>query len=162
MTLKSLAVITLVVFGCRFAAAQTFGFLSVGLGVYCNYEQLHGPVLFSGFDNLSECGVSHNATIVGLLATVPKSEGLPVSGKGVIYADNLYDAYSYTYTGSQWLVYSLLKCSSKHYGWIGFAGYNGLIFGDNYGYLSCKIPGKGAVATKGVSWGKFSKAPVKK
>jgi len=150
MKLKSLAVLTLLVFGCSFASSTsyTFGFASTGGGLYCDYEQFNnnspfGPYLWQGVDNLSVCGVAYNATLVGVSATIPKSAGLPLSGKGVFFADNIYDAFSPPFTGYQWAYFSLLKCSTKKYGWIGFAGSpSGNIFGDNYGYLSCKIPGK--------------------
>ena len=40
MNIKSLTVIALCILGCSFASAQTFGFASVGGGLYCNFEQL--------------------------------------------------------------------------------------------------------------------------
>ncbi|MGA2423084.1 MAG: hypothetical protein ABSG07_03695 [Terriglobales bacterium] len=116
-----------------------------------------------GFDNLSACGINHNATIIGITAKLPKAENPAgdFSIDGVAYADNIYDAISESYTGIQIFRVTNLKCSTKKYGWILFAGYGGSIFGDNFGFLSCKIPGKdGVVATRGLSTG--SKIPVRK
>ena len=160
MKLKSLLVITLLVIGCSFASAQTFGFASVGGGLYCNYIQLSNVfgapyTLWQGVDNTSACGHAYNATVVGIKGGM-SAAGNPAgfSVVGVTYADNLYDAYSYGLTGAQWDVTQKLKCNAKHYGWIGFASVSGFVFGDNYGFLSCSIPGKnGAVATKGLSTG---------
>jgi len=151
MKRKSLAVIILLFLGSGVAAATsyTFGFGSPGGGIFCNYEQINnngmfGPDVWQGVDNLSVCGINHNATIVGLSHSIPKSAGLPVSGKGVLYADDIYDAFSGKYTGYQWLLFTRLKCSFKQYGWIGFAtSPGGIVFGDNYDYLLCSIPAAG-------------------
>lgn len=35
---KMLAAFIVVVFGCALASAQSFGFASMGGGLYCNYE----------------------------------------------------------------------------------------------------------------------------
>jgi len=170
MKLKSLAVLTLLVFGCSFASATswTFGFESTGHGLYCNYVQFNnngffGPDVIQGDDNLSACGITlGNATIVGFLGVgVPKSARLPVVfSKGAIYADNLYDAFSSyacgcsIFTGYQWIVAQALKASEKKYGWIGMAASPGYtVFGDNYGYLSTSIPGP-KTPTHGTTTGK--------
>jgi len=157
--MKSLVVIALLVLGCSFASAQTFGFLSIGGFAYCNFEQLtpfFGPI-YSGVDNLTAaCGLPVNGTIVGSATSIAASSGLPATGKGVGYADNIYDAEFEEYTGLQWWVFTQLKPSKLlfHYGWIGFAGGSGSIFGDNYGYLSASIPGRNGVkATAGLSTG---------
>ncbi len=173
MKLKSLAVITLLVIGCSFASAQSFGFASVGGGLYCNFEvlqQLSPYTVWQGLDDLSACGASVNGTIVGIkggLAAAGNPAGFAVSG--VTYADNIYDAEALTYTGAQWDVTTDLKCNkvkkgvySGKYSWIGFASVSGLVFGDNYGYLSCTIPGKNEAPTKGPSTGKYSELPARK
>ena len=161
MKLKSLAVITLFVLGCSFVEAQTFGFESVGGSLFCDYEQLKnfGGAVWEGFDNLSACGASQNATLVCVKGGVTKADNpLGFGVTGVVCADNIYDAFSGVYTGSQWLRISALKCSTKKYGWVGFAGYSGVVFGDNYGYLSCIIPGRnGAVSNGRLSSGGRSK-----
>ena len=165
MRTKSLAVITLLVFGCSFASAQTFGFESVGHGLYCNYEileQLAPFNVYQGLDVLSTCGAELNATIAGQTANL-SGAGNPAGFKvkGVAYADNIYDAFDLGYTGAQWEVVSGLTCPNNRYGWIGFASVSGFIFGDNYGYLSCAIPGPHHQATRGLSTGN-AKVPARK
>jgi hypothetical protein len=171
--LKSLVVITLLVIGCSFASAQTFGFGTAGgYYLYCNYEQISNVAggIWQVTDNLSACGHSFNATGVGITGGL--SAGLnPITGtaiKGVTYGDNLYDAYSYGLTGAQWDVTSALKCAkvkngrnTGKYGWVGLAAASGFFFGDNYGYVTCAIPGKGKMASKGASMGN-AKAPHRK
>ncbi|MGB9071667.1 MAG: hypothetical protein WCC22_03275 [Terriglobales bacterium] len=160
MKLKMLAVFTLVVFGCAFASAQTFGFASVGGGLYCNFEQLSnaGAGAWGGVDNLSACGSSVNATISGFNATVP-AVGQPTGGAGVVYGDSIYAAYNGD-AFAQWTVFTKLKCNKQNrfgqytgaYGWNGLAAFSGFFAGGNHGFLSCSIPGKnGAVPTKGPS-----------
>jgi hypothetical protein len=157
MKMKSLAIITLLVLGCSFASAQTFGFESVGHGLYCNYEvleQLAPYNIYQGIDVLNTCGAPVNATIAGQktnLVAAGNPAGFNVDG--VSYADNIYDAFALGYTGAQWEVASALRCNNRHYGWIGFASVSGFIFGDNYGYLSCTIPGPHNAPTKGLSIG---------
>jgi hypothetical protein len=166
--LKSLSVMILLVLGCSFAAAQTFGFESVDHSLYCNYEQLShaskfGADVWQGIDNLSMCtgrgGSTYTATLVGIGGGLTKAQNparFPV--KGVVLADYIYDAFSGVYTGAQYFVVSALKCSSKKYGWIGLTTISGVYFSDNYGYLSCQIPGvRGAVATRGPSTGGYPK-----
>jgi len=157
LKLKSLAVITLFVLGCSFASAQTFGFASTNSGLYCNYEQINntsvlGTDVWQGFDNLSPCGITHNATIAGFGGNLPTAAGLPVVGRGVIYGDNLYDAFSSIYTGEQWTVFTLLKCNKLNthtgkfignFSWIGIASVSNFVFGDNFGFLSCTHPAAG-------------------
>lgn len=166
MKMKSLVVVTLLVIGCSFASAQTFGFESVGHGLYCNYEQLTNVfgAVYQGVDNLSACGAPFNATVAGNKADLT-AVGNPVGFNivGVAYADNIYDADAEGYTGAQWEVVSGLSCPAKRYGWIGFASVSGFVFGDNYGYLSCSIPGKkGASATRGLSTGSAQQIPARK
>ncbi len=164
MKLKGLSVMILLLLGCSFALAQTFGFESVGGGLYCNYEQLShadkfGADVWTGVDNLSMCtgrgGVTGNAPQVGVSGGVTKAQNpLGFRVKGVVLADDIYDAFSNVYTGAQYLVVSSLECSSNKYGWIGLTTMSGLVFSNNYGYLSCQIPGRdGAVATSGPSAG---------
>jgi len=142
------------------ASAQTFGFTSVGGGLYCNYEQLvnYGSGIWAGSDNLSACGVGVNATIMGIQSTVP-AIGLPTGGQGVVYGDTIYATYN-GLTTAQWTVFTKTKCNRQdrfgHYlgslGWVGLAGFSGFYAGSNQGYLSCSIPGqKGVAATKGAS-----------
>jgi hypothetical protein len=153
--LKGLVVIALFVLGCSFASAQTFGFASTGSGLNCNYEKLNvaswfSPDIIQGEDVLSACGASVNATIAGLKSvSIPTTAGLPVSGDGAIYADNIYDAFAEGYTGVQWILFTALKCNKINpktgkftgkYSWLGIASASGLVYGDNYGYLSCGVP----------------------
>jgi hypothetical protein len=165
MKMKSLAVIALLVLGCSFASAQTFGFESVGHGLYCNYEQLDNVYgsLWQGLDNLSACFAPVNATIVGVKSTLTAA-GNPAGfhTDGIQYADNIYDAFALGYTGAQWDVASALGCHSNRYGWIGFASVSGFIFGDNYGYLSCTIPGPHNAPTRGLSTGSAKEVRARK
>ena len=161
---KSLLVIAILVVACGMSSAVTFGFESTGHSLYCNYEVLsvYGGTVWQGDDILTACGASYNATVAGIAGKLAKTgnpAGFAVSG--VTYADNIYDAFSLGYTGAQWDVTSNLKCSEKKYGWIGFASVSSFIFGDNYGYLSCNIPGKGASPSKGLSIGN-AKAPARR
>jgi hypothetical protein len=141
MKMKGVLVITLLVLGCSFASAQTFGFVSVGISTlnYCNYEVLHqlAPYdVWEGSDVLTPCGVSQNATIAGSSVKLSaKQNPVGFKLKGVAYADNIYDAFSEAYTGAQWFVITNLECSLKEFGWIGFASASGVIFGSNYGWL---------------------------
>jgi hypothetical protein len=168
MKTSGLVVITLLALSCTFASAQTFGFESVGGGLFCNYEVLQqiAPYgIWQGEDVLSTCGAEVNATIAGVSANLTAAGNPAGFGiKGVNYADNIYDAFALGYTGAQWDVASNLACASgKHpkYGWIGFASVSGFVFGDDYGYLSCTIPGKGPAPTLGLSTGS-AKAPARK
>ena len=160
MKITSLAVITLCILGCTFASAQTFGFASVGGGLYCNYEQLAnaGAGAYGGLDNLSACGASVNATISGFNAVVP-AMGQPAGGTGVVYGDSIYAAFS-SDPFAQWTVFTKLACNKQNrrgqylggYGWGGAAAFSGTYVGGNHGFLSCSIPGKAGVApTKGTS-----------
>jgi len=157
LKLTSLAVITLLVLlGCSGAAfAQgsfVLGFASAGdEGLYCNYEEVeYGPgsennFYMQGIDNLEDaCFVETNATAEGVKVSITAADGAPVSsGPAYGYADNIYDAFSDDYTGFQWYVITQTKPSKllKHYGWVGYAGFSGLEFLGNYGYLSASIPG---------------------
>ncbi len=174
MKLKSLLVITLLVIGCSFASAQTFGFGTAGGDyLYCNYIQLSNVygapyAVWQGTDNLSACGHGYNATVVGVKGGLSKP-GNPggFAATGVTYADNIYDAYSYTLTGVQWDVSQSLKCTNlgakkAKEAWIGFASVSGFVFGDNYGTVACSIPGRDKGAKmKGLSIG-TAKAPKRK
>lgn len=160
MKLQSLLVITLLVLGCSFASAQTFGFASVGGGLYCNYEQLAsgGSGAWGGLDNVSACGGSLNANISGFNANLPNM-GQPTGGEGVIYGDSIYASFSGN-NNAQWTVFTRLKCNKQNkygqytgnYGWTGVAAFSGIFVGGNHGFLSCSHPGKeGVYPTKGVS-----------
>ena len=170
MKTSGLVVITLLALTCTFASAQTFGFESIGGGLYCNYEVLQQLTPFGvwqGEDVLSACGAPVNATIAGVTANLTASGNPAGFGiKGVTYADNIYDAFALEYTGAQWYVATDRKCKASpklflNCRWIGFASVSGFVFGDNYGYLSCSIPGKGRAPTLGLSTGS-AKAPARK
>ena len=141
------------------ASAQSFGFASTGGGLYCNYEQFTymSGGLAAGYDNLSPCGVSVNATIAGFNASVPA--GPQAHGKGVVYGDSIYAVYNGD-PYAMWGVFSKLKCNKQNkfgqyvgaLGWEGNAAFSGLELGTNQGFLSCTIPGKnGAAPTKGAT-----------
>jgi hypothetical protein len=166
--LKSLLVITLLVIGCSFASAQTFGFGTAGGAyLYCNYEAglnntFGSPyAVWAAVDNLSLCPgyLGFNATMVGISGGLTKTTNpAGFALKGETMADNLYDAYAGGYTGDQWDVTQNVKCTAlgakkPKEGWIGFAGASGITFGANYGTLSCTIPGKGSSPVKGMTIG---------
>ena len=78
---------------------------------------------------------------MGVTANVSKAGspvGIPI--KGVAYADNLYDVVNYEDTGIQWFVLTDLATSTSKYGWVGFASYDGIIYGAQYGYLTTTLP----------------------
>jgi hypothetical protein len=159
MKLKTLAILTLGIFGCAFASAQTFGFASAFGDLYCNYEQLTyaGNGLWVGFDNLSACGINISSTLSGFSATVP-NVGPSAHGAGVVYGDSVYAVYN-GFPEGQWTVFTKLKCNKVKNGvfvgqdgWDGVAAFSGIFVGSNQGPLSCTIPGKnGAAPTKGVN-----------
>src|ERR1700690_431038 len=96
MKTSGLVLITLLGLTCTFASAQTFGFESVGGGLYCNYEvlqQLTPYGVWQGTDGLTSCGRPVNATIAGIPANLTAAGNPAGFGvKGVTYADNIYDA----------------------------------------------------------------------
>jgi len=154
MNTKSLVVITLLVLGCSLLSAQTytFGLVDVGGYTFCNYEQFTvSGGLAVGIDNLSVCGFAVNSTLLGGQATGPR---LAQGYSGVvdaILADNIEDVISGTDTGAQVAYFQALKCNHPDkngqyhgkYGWLLETAIDGILYGDNYGYLSCTIPQKG-------------------
>jgi len=153
LTLKSLAVITLLVLGCSAAFGQgsfTLGFTSAGdLNLYCNYEEIQyggtNNFYMQGIDNLQNgCLGPYNATIEGVKLVINVLDGAPVtSGPAYVYADNYFDAISGSYTGAQLLTITQIKPSKRllHYGWVTYYGFDGYEFLYNYGYLSASYPG---------------------
>jgi hypothetical protein len=166
LKLKSLMVITLVVLGCSFAAAQAPGTYSfwdaAGTLEYCNYNVIttNSGGVVAGYDAFTNCGGAYNSAVVGYSATTP-ADGLPAHGKGAVVGDSIYDASCECFSGEQWTVWQSAKTSklkkgvfSGAYGWIGVAGsYTGTYFGDNYGYLGAGYPQREAVAGHGSSAG---------
>ncbi len=138
MKVTSLAVITLLLLGCSFASAQTLRLVSSDGSLDCGYvlTQLTPYDVWEGYSE--PCGGLASSTIVGISGGLSKAGNpgaFPV--KGVVFADNAYDAFSGTFTGAQLFIATNLKCSSKKYGWISFAGMSGLVFGVDMGYVSC-------------------------
>ena len=163
MKISRLAVLALVTLASFVATAQTFGFATTGGGLYCNYEQLsyYGGGLWAGSDNLSACGVSTYAEIVGFTVTVP-NQGSGAHGAGVVYGDAIFTALVPGDAGNEYAVFTKLKCNKKdksgHYlganGWIGIAGITGYFAGVANGPLSCDIPGRNGIEpTLGISAG---------
>jgi hypothetical protein len=166
MKLKTLAILTLGIFGCAVASAQTFGFGTAigGSGLYCNYYQVTylGGGLWAGIDNLSVCGDSYS-TIVGFAATVP-GVGPSAHGRGVVWGDSIYAVYNGC-PECQWTVFTKFvglnpDCNKKNKSgkfigtnhWEGVAAFSGVFAGSVEGPLSCTIPGKnGVTPTKGVN-----------
>ena len=156
MKLTSLAVITLLVAfgfsGAAFAQGSfALGFTSAGdQGEYCNYEVIqYGPgsennFYMQGIDNTqTACDYVYNGTVEGVKVSITAADGAPVSsGPAYAYADNIYDAGAEGYTGFQWFVITQTKPSTrlKKYGWVGYAGFSGLEFLGNYGYLTATLP----------------------
>lgn len=163
MKLKTLAIITLVVWACSLASAQTgtFNFWNnAGTSEYCNYiviDYNQGGVV-AGYEDLVSCGFDYNAPVVGYDGT------LPGYGKGIIIGDGIYDAEYGSFTGLQWTEWlsgtSSKRTKSGHftgkYGWLGVAGsYTGTYFGDNYGYMTIGSHDNGEVASHTTSAGKL-------
>jgi len=123
LTLKSLAVITLLVLGCSAAFGQgsfTLGFTSAGdLNLYCNYEEIQyggtNNFYMQGIDNLQNgCLGPYNATIEGVKLVINVLDGAPVtSGPAYVYADNYFDAISGSYTGAQLLTITQIKPTKR-------------------------------------------------
>jgi hypothetical protein len=157
LKLTGLAVITLlIVLGCSGAAfaqgSAVLGFASAGdEGLYCNFEVIEwGPgsennFYFQGIDDLVDgCFGEVNATVEGNKLSITPGDGSLVNGGPTYgYADNIYDADGLYFSGFQWYVITQTVPSTrlKHYGWVGYAGFSGLEFLGNYGYLSASIPG---------------------
>jgi hypothetical protein len=168
MKLRMLVVITLLALGCSFASAQTytFGFADANGDLYCDYEQLVvSSGTAAGIDNLSGCGMSINATLIGGAAKDPQlAQNFPVI-VGAILADNILDLDAGSFTDSQAVLFQALKCNKPDkngkyhgkYGWLIVVAEEGIIYGDNYGYLSCTIPtkGDGDALMRGTSMGKL-------
>ena len=164
MKLKSLAVITFVVFGCSALFGQgsfSLGFTSAGdLGEYCNYETIQyggsNNFYMQGVDNLvNACFYPFNSSLEGVKVNISAADGAPVSsGPAYAYADQIYDASYDEYTGLQWFVVTQIKPSKllRHFGWVGYVGFSGLEFLGNYSYLTASLPGtEGAKASLGVT-----------
>jgi len=153
LKLKSLAVITLLVLGCSAAFAQgsfTLGFASAGdLFLYCNYEQIQyggsNNFYMQGVDNLTAaCFLPTNGTVEGVKVSIAPLDNSPVqTGPAYAYADNIIDAEFESFSGEQWFVITQTRPSKllKHFGWVGYIGFDGYEFLGNYGYLSASIPG---------------------
>ena len=148
---NTLVVLAVLVLG-SLASAQTFGFLNAaGTSLYCDYEVLspataYGKTVWQSVHNLAVCGYPVNATMVGAggggtFKDVSQKTKAKVKIKGVLLADNLYDAGTESYSGAQWFMTSNLTASSTEYGWYGIGSFSGSIFGDNFGYLTTTIPG---------------------
>lgn len=158
---KSLAVITLLVFCCSAAFAQgsaVLGFTSAGNQYqYCNSEYIvwggSHNFYMEGIDDLEGCDVGTYATIEGVKVSIAGYDDSPVyTGPAYAYADNIYDAFSGSYTGFQWFVITQTKPSNKtdfaqyHYGWVGYVGFEGYEYLLNYGFLTTlpsELPGLG-------------------
>jgi len=160
---KRILILSMVLVACAFASASnwTFGFESTGHGLYCDYVQINNnsfsSVVYGGVHNLEiGCDEIENAAIAGFAGNLSaKTNPHGFATKGVIYGDSIYIEFCGVYY-FQWTVAQNLKCSEKKFGWIGIADYasnagSGFIFGDNYGYLSCNIPGKNGKRHNGYS-----------
>ncbi|MGD0213447.1 MAG: hypothetical protein ABSB87_09450 [Terriglobales bacterium] len=156
MKLKTVAIVTLVVFGCSFASAQTFSFFIAGGYEVCDYVVItyNSGGVVAGYDDLTTlCGYDFNSSIVGFDATTG-NDGQPAHGKGIVIGDAIYDASADAYTGEQFTIWLSGKASKMKdggftgpYAWMGVAGtYTGLYFGDVYGFLIAGPPAKDDVA----------------
>jgi hypothetical protein len=155
---KTMFVIAVFTLLCSTVAwGQSFGFVSVGGGLYCNHVRFtdYDGSLITGYDDLSACGSLENSTIVGFNATVP-NDGPAAHGPGIVFGDSIF-ATLYGETNAEWAVFMKLKCNKQKNGkyigapgWEGVAAFSGYVGSVNYGPLSCSAPGKnGKVATKG-------------
>lgn len=142
MKIKILLVLAVIALGCcSFANAQSynFGFLNYTGGLqYCNYESftVYGGFYLTGSDNLANCGLGTNGTIVGWKSTIPATAGFPLSGAGYAYADNQNDVFCGCDSGQSIETFTKTKASSKKYGWILLVSSGGVLSFDNYGFLT--------------------------
>jgi hypothetical protein len=158
--------------GCGLASAQsyTFGFVDAEGQMFCNYEQFTvSGGLAVGIDNLSVCGYPANSTILGGAAKNPQL-GQGYSGVvGAILADNVFDVEFGIDTGEQLVYFQALKCNQPNknrqyhgkYGWLIEAAVSGVLFADDYGYLSCTIPENGDSALRGTTSANLTEKPKK-
>jgi len=145
MKLKSLAIITLFALGCSAFAQQgsaTLCFADYQGTPYCNYEKLqwNGWAL-SG--EVNDCGTT-NGWIAGAKVAGLAGSGVPVSGLVYAYTDPIF---AEQYLGETWFVLTQTVPSTRlhHYGWVGYLGFYGYEFLDNYGYLSACTKGSAPV-----------------
>src|ERR1700722_9965572 len=147
MKAKSWAVIVLLLLGYSFASAQTytFGFADMDGNLYCDYEQITvSGGLVTGGDNLSGCGYTVNATLIGGARTDPVLMQQSSVKVNAILADNIADAEAGAFTDSQVALFQALKCNKqdktgKYHGKLGWAlvvSSEGTIVGVNSGFLS--------------------------
>jgi hypothetical protein len=162
MKSKSLRAISLFLFlllGGSFASSTTVYFWNAANNApYCNYlvySSFNSPDLWQGQDMLVPACVAgsdstifpaggplavNNATLVGFSAVAignrcaPCGIG-PVVGPGIFFADNIYNAFTGSYTGVQWGVFTVTPPPVLAQGWIGIASVNEVIMGDNFGHL---------------------------
>jgi hypothetical protein len=152
---KSLFIFAVLVVACSFASATnySFGFESTGHGLYCDFPQVNNgfsAASWGGDQNLEAgCGLSRNAAAAGFtskLSAAQNPQGFAIKGITLGTAEYQAEGFGSYY---EWTIAFNVKCSEKKFGWVGIADYvsglgtgAGFIFGDNYGFISCNIPGK--------------------
>jgi hypothetical protein len=134
-----------------------FAFLdSDGVDYYCDQELFsYGTALAAGIDELQKgCGFP-NGTLIGVVATVPASTGLPVTGPIIMFAGSTADAYEGTYTGYQPLLITKTKASSTKFGWevLYVLEDDFAVYFNDYGYL-INEPWPAAMANAQLAQGK--------
>lgn len=162
--LTGFAVVTLFVLACSSTLLHAtpsgpirFSFLdSDGVDYYCDQELFsYGTTLAAGIDELQKgCGLP-NGTLIGVVATVPASSGLPVTGSIIMFAGSTGDAVYGTYAGYQPLLITKTKASSTKFGWETLYVFEDdfTVYFNSYGYL-VNEPSPGALANAQLAQGK--------
>ncbi len=137
-----------------------FAFLdSDGVDYYCDQELFsYGTALAAGIDELQKgCGFP-NGTLMGVVATVPASSGLPVTGSIIMFAGSTGDAVEGTYAGYQPLLITRTKASSTKFGWETLYVFEDdfTVYLNSYGYL-VEEPSPGAMASAQLAQGKSAR-----
>ena len=172
MRIRDFVIICALLLGWTWASAQTytFGLADTNGNLYCDYLEItvSGGVAV-GIDNMSACGFSTSPVLIGLVSSNPLIAPYKVVTSGLDLADNVADWEAQQYTGDQVFLHTALKCNKQNpsgkytgkYGWLLFIGNEGFVYGYNYGYLSCSIPGvgDGNVLARGMAIGKLASWP---
>jgi hypothetical protein len=156
MRLTSLSIIAVLVLSCTAAFGQTtvkLGFLSHDKQTqYCDYEQITitGSVVtgihFAGNSNTC-AGVQPNGFMAGLVATIPASSGLTVTGTVATFADNTYDqGQGYMgacgcaeYYASKLRPSTAVELQSGVFGWALYTNFGGTAALTNFGFTTKRL-----------------------
>jgi hypothetical protein len=147
-------ILALLVLSCSVAFGQTnrkLGFLSHDQQTqYCDFEQLtvKGSVVTGvHFAGQSNTCAGNNGVIAGVVANIPATSGLTVTGMVATFADNTYDQQQ-GYMGAcgcAELYVSKLRASSAadlqagRFGWALYTNFGGTAALTNFGFLTKQL-----------------------